>query len=120
MPELARRGKPLISAAHGIGAVMPLEPPHREMAMRDALEVIHEQDIDAWRRQAHRCTGKALAAARSETTMPKRGAISATKPADDRRRGAGDAALEQKRGSVIDEARQQRARGVIADIEPIA
>ena len=89
------------------------------MTMRDALEMIHEQEIHA--RAAKRADDGQCARRRAfgdDNAEARRDF--GDEAGDDGRRGAGDAALEQKRRGVVDQARQQGARGVIADVDPIS
>src|SRR5579883_1296731 len=111
---MARRDL-LIEPAHHGETVVALEPPDGEMALGDALEVIHEHDIDRGAAEGaqhrHRACGRALA---DDDAEPRRDLGDET--ADQRRRDAGETALEQQRRRIGGQTAEEDARRVIAEV----
>ena len=66
-------------AADDRRTIHALEPPDGEMAVGDALKMVHEDEVDGGAADGA-STGSALAANRSETITPNRDAISVSKP----------------------------------------
>ncbi|KTT92302.1 hypothetical protein NS44R_14695, partial [Mammaliicoccus sciuri] len=97
-------------------AVQPLQPAHGEVTFRDLLEMVHEDDVDGC---AERCADDRHRAGRRlvRDHQPEPGDDFADQVGDHRGGGIHRAALQDVGGGVAGVFADQRAGGVVADVE---